>query len=495
MRARLLLASGFAVLVVGCDRSDDARSAELVNVIVGADEALIRARPELCAGKYRRMAADPYAFFRGSLALWLHDLRLDTEGAARSAYALDGPLPLALGDPHPENFGVLEAGDGTLALEPNDFDAADRAPYLNDVRRLTIGLALAARLSNPDDAEAAGAASAAAREIARSAAASYATEIAAFAGGAPRPRYDASGGGAFIADLFDRAEEDLESREELEELTEVEDGLRRLRRGVIDAAEPTAGLADLPDVAWQALPQALADYRRTLLEPPDASWFGIVDAARDFGSGVASWPRVRALILVRGESDAVEDDVVLEIKELPDSGVAGLYPPGVHADSPQARVLATSRAAWSRPDGERLWGTTRWMGLPAQVRREAEAHKTVRVDRMEDAEGTPQALIALAARLGALLARVHASGVEPDGDTGAAAAIAERIGADGAAFAAEQADLSVRYAALVVADWQRFGAALAALGPLLGVEVQAGDSPSPDLQALFGKPFVAAEGP
>src|SRR5687768_11644080 len=136
MRARLLLASGFAVLVVGCDRSDDARSAELVNVIVGADEALIRARPELCAGKYRRMAADPYAFFRGSLALWLHDLRLDTEGAARSAYALDGPLPLALGDPHPENFGVLEAGDGTLALEPNDFDAADRAPYLNDVRRL-----------------------------------------------------------------------------------------------------------------------------------------------------------------------------------------------------------------------------------------------------------------------------------------------------------------------------------------------------------------------
>ncbi|MEJ7727691.1 MAG: DUF2252 family protein [Polyangiaceae bacterium] len=491
----MLLVSGFAALVAGCDGGEDARTAELVNVLAGADEALIRTRPELCAGKYQRMAGDPYSFFRGSLALWLHDLRLDTEGAARSAYALDGPLPLALGDPHPENFGTLEAGDGTLALEPNDFDAADRAPYLNDVRRLTVGLALAARLSNPDDAEAAAAASAAAGEIARSAAASYATEIAAFAGGGARPRYDASGGGAFIEDLFDRAEEDLESREELEELTEVEAGARRLRRGVLDDAEPTAGLADLPGAALQALPQALRDYRLTLLAPPEPAYFTLVDAARDFGSGVASWPRVRALILVRGESDAVEDDVVLEIKELPDSGVAGLYPPGVHADSPEARVLATSRGAWARPDGERLWGTTRWLGLPAQVRREAEAHKTVRLDRMEDAEGTPQALTALATRLGALLARVHASPFEGDGDTGAAAAIAERIGAGGAAFAAEQAELSVRYAALVVADWERFGAALADLGPLLGVEVEPGDVPSPDLQALLGTPFLAPEGP
>lgn len=490
---RALLASAFLLVVAGCDRADDARQADVANVLAGADEALIRARPALCAGKYQRMAADPYSFFRGSMALWLHDLRLDSEGVAASAYALDGPLPLALGDPHPENFGTLEAGDGTLALEPNDFDAADRAPYLNDVRRLTIGLALAARLSNADDPEAAAAASAAAGDIARAAAAAYATDIAAFAGGATLPRYGASGGGAFIDDLFDRAEDDLESREELDELTEVEAGVRRLRRGVLDAEEPTAGLADLPSLALEALPEALADYRETLLAPPEASWFQILDAARDFGSGVASWPRVRALVLVRGDSDALEDDVVLEIKELPDSGVAGLYPPGVYADSPGARVIATSRAAWAVPDGERLWGTTTWMGLPAQVRREAEAHKTVRLDRMEDAEGTPEALTALAQRLGSIVARVHASRVESDGDTGAAEAIAARIDGQVDAFAAEQAAVALRYADLVLGDWQRFGDALADLGPLLGVQVEAGDAPRADFRDLLGTPFVAPE--
>lgn len=49
------------------------RQAFVVTTLTRADEALLRTRPALVAGKYARMARDPYAFFRGSMALFSAD--------------------------------------------------------------------------------------------------------------------------------------------------------------------------------------------------------------------------------------------------------------------------------------------------------------------------------------------------------------------------------------------------------------------------------------
>ena len=54
---------------------------------------------------------------------------------------------------------------------------------------------------------------------------------------------------------------------------------------------------------------------------------------------------------------------LLELKELADSGIAGLYPPGVHHDDVGLRITETSREAWARPDAAPLVGDDASGGL------------------------------------------------------------------------------------------------------------------------------------
>jgi hypothetical protein len=67
------------------------RAAAIASVIERADEPLIRARPALVAGKYARMASDPFAYYRGSLAVYRHDWETDRFGASASDFSLDAP--------------------------------------------------------------------------------------------------------------------------------------------------------------------------------------------------------------------------------------------------------------------------------------------------------------------------------------------------------------------------------------------------------------------
>jgi uncharacterized protein (DUF2252 family) len=475
-------------LLVGCsDGPGDPRSGEIASVLAHADEALIRARPALVAGKYARMASDPYAFYRGNVPIYRHDWDAGAFGLATGSVAFDGaPELLAIGDPHPENFGVLRARDGSFALEPNDFDSADRANPLWDLRRLTTGMSLAARLSSSDDPAAHSSAVAASRSIARAAAEAYAQEIARIAGGGPRLRLGDPAEEPVLVDAFKRSKRDTDARSELLDLTEIVGGKRRLRRGVLSPDDAQNIYADLPPAPYAALPAAIMAYRATLIAPPPIEDFALLDAVRELGSGVASWPRVRAVMLVRGATDDPADDLLLEIKELADAALPVLPPPSVAFDDVDARVLATSRAAWAIPDAAPLWGTTSWVGLPCQVRLESSGQKTIRVSRLTGDRGTPAAITGLARGLGRLLARAHGSplfqGEAP------AARLAALIGADPAAFADEQADTAERYAAQVLRDHALFVSALADLGPRLGVPDDPSDTPSPDLAALFGSP-------
>jgi len=476
----------FALGIVGCGSpsADEARQTEIANTITTADEPLLRTRPNLVAGKYARMAASPYDFFRGTVPLSWHDYQNNRFGFGASDFALDGPLAPALGDPHPENFGTLLAADDTLALEPNDFDGSDFAPYLWDLRRLVTGMALAARLTNAEDPLAQQTTAQAARAIARAAADGYARSIVALSQGALRERVTQGAGNPILDDLFSRSEEGLTNRTELSELTTQNNGGRSLRRGVLDPEDPAERYLDLPPWALAALPDTLARYRQSLMNPPELAYFALLDAVRAVGSGVASFARVRVVMLVRGPTDDPADDVLLELKELTDSGLGGHYPPWVRYDDVTSRIRSTSRAAWARPDAEPLWGTSEWLGFPCQIKREADAHKTIRVRRMRQERGTPEALEGLAERLGELLARVHTATPKKDMPS-AAPDIAHVIARDPVGFADEQADIGDLYARRVLADHLLFQAILEHQGPRLGFPEDATDAVSPDLAAIY----------
>lgn len=473
-------------IALACDGpADDPREAQITNAVAHADEALIRTRPALVAGKWSVMSREPIDFYRGTLAIWADDWRHGVLGLATSRFALSAPLVPSVGDAHPENFGTMRAADGTFALEPNDFDAADRAPYLWDLRRLCAGMALAARIANADDGAARAVTAAKSRDIARAVAASYAEGVRRVAAGETLPRVDETTAGAIVADLFRRSKRDAAARAELPELTDLDGVTRTLKRGSIDPSQLDNVFADLPADVMAALPAAIAEYRTTLLAPPPPEYFTLLDAVREFGSGVSSWPKVRIILLVRGPSDDPSDDVLLELKELSDSTIAGLYPPGRYADDVRARVISGARSAWARPDAEPFWGVTTLLGLDAQIKTETEAFKTNRVSKMAGNLGTPAALTDLASTLGTLLARVHTARVD---GTSAAQPIWNLVGQDPDGFADEQANVADLYAAEMLDDQTRFRRAVQKLGPSLGIPTSPSDLPTGDLAALYGTP-------
>lgn len=461
------------------------RSVEIAAAFTRADEADLRSRPIAVRTKYARMALSLYDFYRGSMPVFRRDLVDPASVLGTSLPVVDG-LVFGIGDAHPENFGTLRASDGTLALEPNDLDGADRVSYVVDLRRLTVGLVLAARLSSPDDLAAHDALVARLDDVLAAALSSYRSSLARELSSPAHLRITAPTDAAdrITADLFERSLEGIDERGELTDFTVVEGGVRRLRRGVLDPAEPTELLLDLPPFARAALASTLRD--TAVRRGESTAEFTVLDVAAHLGSGIASSARVRALALVRGPTDAPEDDRLVDVKELTDSAAPGTLGAGVYARSPRQRIEWARRGAWAREDADATWTTGVWLGLDVQLRAETDAHRTFRVRRLTGRRAEPRALIEFATHLGALLARVHAT--EATEGAMVSRALAAR---DEAQWVADETRVARSYADRVEADFELFRALLVTEGPWLGFTPDPADAPMGDIArflSTFGGP-------
>ncbi len=92
--------------------------------------------PELVPIRYGRMAASPFAFYRGAAAVMSADLAPTPASGLRVQ---------ACGDAHLSNFGVFAAPDRRLVFDLNDFDESLPGPWEWDVKRLAASFAIAAR--------------------------------------------------------------------------------------------------------------------------------------------------------------------------------------------------------------------------------------------------------------------------------------------------------------------------------------------------------------
>ena len=120
--------------------------------------------PDLIPIRYGRMAASPFAYFRGAAAPMAWDL----------AHAPTTDIRVqACGDAHLLNFGMFAAPDRRLVFDVNDFDETLPAPFDWDVKRLAASFAVAARHNGFGDRDA--------HTAARMAVRSYRTEMANYA--------------------------------------------------------------------------------------------------------------------------------------------------------------------------------------------------------------------------------------------------------------------------------------------------------------------------
>ncbi|MGH8780154.1 DUF2252 domain-containing protein [Paraburkholderia sp.] len=86
--------------------------------------------------RYGRMAASPFAFFRGSAILQAHDL---------GQVPHTGLVTPICGDAHLLNFAGFATPERQIVFDLNDFDEAAPGPFEWDLKRLAASLVLAAR--------------------------------------------------------------------------------------------------------------------------------------------------------------------------------------------------------------------------------------------------------------------------------------------------------------------------------------------------------------
>src|SRR4051812_29147288 len=110
----------------------------LVEEAGNAFQDLMSADPVAFRHKFRKMAAEPFAFYRGSACLFYADMAEEPD-----KWADDRTSRVWIqGDLHAENFGTYMDSQGTLVFDVNDFDEAYLGAFTWDVRRFAASMAL-----------------------------------------------------------------------------------------------------------------------------------------------------------------------------------------------------------------------------------------------------------------------------------------------------------------------------------------------------------------
>ena len=120
------------------DVADSSRTDLIVSVLEDAFAPLMKADPVAFRGKFRKMAADPHAFYRGSACLFYADVTPQEDPFADER---SGRIWIH-GDLHVENFGTYLNSDGRMVFDINDFDEAYLGRFTWDLQRFAASLAL-----------------------------------------------------------------------------------------------------------------------------------------------------------------------------------------------------------------------------------------------------------------------------------------------------------------------------------------------------------------
>lgn len=127
----------------------EARRQRIVDTLTDAFAPLMAADPAAFRTKFRKMAGAPFAFYRGSACLFYADV-----AAVDDPWADERTSRVWIqGDLHAENFGTYLDGDGVLIFDVNDFDEAYLGHFTWDLQRMAASVALlgwAKALSDPD---------------------------------------------------------------------------------------------------------------------------------------------------------------------------------------------------------------------------------------------------------------------------------------------------------------------------------------------------------
>jgi uncharacterized protein (DUF2252 family) len=330
--------AGILELVQGKDSEE--RQREIVDVLVDAFSELVARDPDAFRRKFRKMATDPFSFYRGSAPLFYTDMEREED---RWANERTGRVWIQ-GDLHAENFGTYMAGDGMFVFDVNDFDEAYLGHFTWDIKRMVASIALMSWMKAISDADI--------EAMIQTYVRAYLEQVQHFADSDRDHEYslrlDTTDGAVREMLLQTR----LNTRVELlDQLTVVDDSLdRRFRRG--------SSVRDLDPSERAEVEEAFSKYLGTIpggAEESRSLSYEVKDIVghRGFGIGSAGLPAYN--VLVEGPTQALENDVVLSMKQgnvaapsriVPDERLQNYFEHHGHRTALSQRALQNHADPW-----------------------------------------------------------------------------------------------------------------------------------------------------
>ena len=280
-------------------KNTEKRTQVIVEVLRDAFAPMMRAEPAAFRAKYRKMAKDPHAFYRGSACLFYNDVTSQTDDWA----AHGGERIWIHGDLHVENFGTYLNSDGRLVFDVNDFDEAYLGRFTWDLQRFAASVALVAwQKALPEEAI---------RTLIARYARSYLAQVNHYllsdSDDDFEIRLDTADGPVLIALTEARA---MRRADLLDDMTVMRKGRRRFIEDGTTRRLPREERAEVV-AAFRAyldtIPSSKRFDRKLFYELRD------VVGKSGFGIGSAGLPAFQ--VLVEGYSQALDNDVVLSMKQ------------------------------------------------------------------------------------------------------------------------------------------------------------------------------------
>jgi len=320
-------------------KSSDERQTKIVEVLVDAFSELMAADPDAFRQKFRKMAAGPFAFYRGTACLFYADVdgKEDRWADERTSRVW------IQGDLHAENFGTYMAGDGVFVFDVNDFDEAYLGHFTWDIKRMAASIALLGWMKAISDEDIAGLIERYVR--------AYMEQVRYFVETDRDHEYalriDTTEGEIHKMLLRTR----LNTRVDLLEKTTLidENFDRRFRR--------SPGVHELDDAERAKVRTAYEAYLETI--PSEKRFRSLTYEVKDivgrkgFGIGSAGLPAYN--ILVEGPTQALENDVVLSMKQgnvaspsriVHDERIEGYFDHHGHRTAVSQRALQAHADPW-----------------------------------------------------------------------------------------------------------------------------------------------------
>ena len=328
--------------------------------------------------KFDELADDFFKFFRGTALLFYRDM------VGQDAHM---PSVLALGDVHPENFGVMPDEHGAPIFGVNDFDETIYAPFTWDLKRGAVGFWIAAR-------EEGGLSRKKRRKVVKAFIKGYLEAMKGYAERATEKNdnYRMDNSPKVIQRLFEEAWE--ERKEWL-----WDDYLKPSGRG-FRASDELQPISNEIDKFQKAIDDVM---KAKKIEVPDrAGELKVKDVCKRHGQGTASLGLPRYYVLIEGPSKDATDDLIIEFKRARRSALEGLTPPSDFNAGAKAERIAHGQAV-QLAHGDIFYGAVEIDGESFMSRERAPFRDDIDLDELSFGTWKDYARVC-----GAALAQAHA---------------------------------------------------------------------------------------